>query len=166
MPAAGRVAAGVTRTGEFRIFDAPLLRVEQDGEAVTHLDFGAHTGVLNFTAVDGNDDVERLSWEVASSESPWLSVSNAGDMVAVSVNRRGLVPGDYIGTFHHVRWRQQGVAAHHDARAARRGRWMRRSAGASRRASGPHARRSCRPADGLPDVRAAAPDAPGGAGVT
>ena len=24
MPAAGRVAAGVTQTGEFRIFDAPL----------------------------------------------------------------------------------------------------------------------------------------------
>lgn len=98
MPDAGRVVAGATQTGEFRIFDAPLLRVEQDGEAVTHLDFGARATVLNFTAVDGNDDVERLSWEVASAESSWLSVSDAGNMVTVSVDRAGLAPGDYVGT--------------------------------------------------------------------
>ena len=98
MPDAGRVAAGVTQTGRFRIIDAPLLRVEQDGEAVTHLDFGAHAAVLSFTAVDGNDDVERLSWEVASAESSWLSVSDAGDIVTVSVDRAGLIPGDYVGT--------------------------------------------------------------------
>ena len=55
--------------------------------------------MLSFAAVDGDDAVARLSWEVAApEETPWLSVSQAGDMITVSVNRRGQLPGDYIGT--------------------------------------------------------------------
>ena len=54
--------------------------------------------MLSFTVVNGNDTGERLTWATASTEPSWLSVSEAGDSVTVSVNRTGQRPGDYTGT--------------------------------------------------------------------
>ena len=52
LPDADMVVADAAQTGEFGIFNAPLLRVEQDGEAVTGLDFGAEVSELSFTVCE------------------------------------------------------------------------------------------------------------------
>ena len=97
-PDADRVVADTTQTGQYGIFNvAPLLRVEQDGEVVTRLHFGADTAMLSFTVVNGNDIAEPLTWAIASPEPAWLSISQAGDRVRVSVDRAGLGSGDYTG---------------------------------------------------------------------
>ena len=98
-PDADRVVADVTRPGAYHVFNAaPLLRLEQDGEAVTGLDFGTATEMLSFSVVNGNDTAGRLTWAVDAPEPSWLSVMEAGDTVTVSVNRAGLRPGPYSGT--------------------------------------------------------------------
>ena len=100
LPDADMVVADAAQTGEFGIFNAPLLRVEQDGEAVTGLDFGAEVSELSFTVVNGNLASEPLTWTIDRPVQSWLSVEEAVDMITVSVDRPGLEPGDYASTLH------------------------------------------------------------------
>ena len=99
LPDTDIVVADVLRTGRFGIFYAPLLRVEQDGTAITSLDFGAEATTLSFTVVNRNPD-KPLTWMIDPSYPSWLSVAEEEDMVTVSVDRTGLEPGDYAGTLH------------------------------------------------------------------
>ena len=94
-PDADLVAADVTRTGEYGIFHAPLLRLEQDGAAVTNLDFGAEATAMPFTVVNGNAASQPLTWAIDPPAPSWLAVSETGDAVTVSVDRTGLESGDY-----------------------------------------------------------------------
>ena len=107
-PDADMVVADVVQTGEFGIFNAPLLRLEQDGEGITSLDFGTEATASTFTVVNGNAASEPLTWTIDPPDPSWLSVepdrggagSEAGTSVMVSVDRTGLEPGDYTGTLH------------------------------------------------------------------
>ena len=99
LPDADMVVADVAQTGEFGIFYTPLLRVEQDGTAITNLDFGVEATTLNFTVVNRNPE-KPLTWTIDPSYPSWLSVAEAGDTVTVSVDRTGLEPGDYTGALH------------------------------------------------------------------
>ena len=107
-PDANLVVADGTQTGEFGIFNAPLLRVEQDGGAMTGLAFGAGATALTFTVVNDNPASQPLTWTIDPPAPAWLSVapdrgagdSGSGARVAVSVDRTGLEPGDYAGTLH------------------------------------------------------------------
>ena len=99
LPDADMVVADVAQTGKFGIFYAPLLRVEQDGTAITSLDFGTEVTTLSFTVVNRNPE-KPLTWTIDPSYPSWLSVAEAGDMVTVSVDRTGLEPGDYTATLH------------------------------------------------------------------
>ena len=100
LPDADRVVADAAQTGEFGIFNAPLLRLEQDGAAITDLDFGAEATALSFTVANGNPASQPLTWTIDPPVASWLSIEEAGDMVTVSVDRTGLEPGDYAGTLH------------------------------------------------------------------
>ncbi len=105
-PDADLVVADSTQTGEFGIFNVPLLRVQQDGEAITGLDFGVEATALMFSVVNGNAAAEPLTWTIDESKPSWLTVapdrgdagSGAGTVVTVSVDRAGLDSGDYAGT--------------------------------------------------------------------
>ena len=164
-PDANRVVASVTQTGEFGLFNAaPLLRLEQAGEAVTHVDFGASTEMLSFTVVNGNDTAERLTWAIASPEPSWLSVSEAGDRVTVSVDRTDQRPGDYTGTLSVTSnggdW-PLSVSMHvPGGGGGEGGGGCAAVASAPWRACGPHAQCSCRAPAALPGVCSTAPHAP------
>ena len=105
-PGADRVVADVVQTGQFGIFNAPLLRVERDGEPVTSLDFGPETTLLTVTVANGNATSESLTWTIDLPGESWLSVaphggntgSDASAVVTVSVDRAGLEAGAYTGT--------------------------------------------------------------------
>ena len=105
-PDADMVEADVAQTGEFGIFNAPLLQVEQEGVAITGLDFGAEATATMFTLLNGNAASQTLTWTIDPAGLSWLSVepsmgdagAEAGAMVTVSVDRTGLAPGDYSGT--------------------------------------------------------------------
>ena len=100
LPDADMVVADAAQTGEFGIFNAPLLRLEQDGAAITDLDFGAEATTLSFTVANGNPASQPLTWTIDPPVASWLSIEEAGDMVTVSVDRTGLEPGDYTAPLH------------------------------------------------------------------
>ena len=97
-PDADLVVAEVRQTGQFGIFNAPLLRLEQDGEAVTGLDFGTAATAMPFAVVNGNAASQPLTWAIDPPAPSWLAVSETRDAVTVSVDRTGLESGDYSAT--------------------------------------------------------------------
>ena len=107
-PDADMVVADVAQTGTYGIFNAPLLRVEQGGAAVTGLDFGAEAMTLMLTVANGNPASVALTWMIEDPGLSWLSVdpdmgddrAGVGTIVTASVDRTGLQPGDYGGTLY------------------------------------------------------------------